>query len=291
MTNPLSGTGIWSSALRYGDPAEAAAAGAELEELGYSAQWVPDVGGDVFGAVANLLAATTTTTVATGILNLWMHTPEETAARHAALTAERGPRFLVGIGVSHAPLIDRVKEAGAYQRPLAQMGAFLDGLDGADPPLAADDRVLAALGPKMLELARTRTAGAHPYLVTPEHSRIAREALGPDAVVATEQGVVLETDPERARTIARLHLATYLALPNYANNWLRLGFSEDDVAEGGSDRLVDALVAWGSEDTIAERVQEHRDAGASHVCVQVLTEDPRGFPLEQWRALAPALTR
>ena len=291
MTYPLTGTGIWSSALRYGDPTEAAAAGAELEELGYRALWVPDVGGDVFGAVANLLAATTTATVATGILNLWMHTPEETAARHAALSSEHGRRFLVGIGVSHGPLIDRVKEAGAYQRPLAQMQAFLDGLDAADPPLAADERVLAALGPKMLELARTRTAGAHPYLVTPEHSRIAREALGPDAIVATEQGVVLETDPERARAIARLHLATYLGLPNYANNWMRLGFTEDDVAEGGSDRLVDALVAWGSEDAIAERVQEHRDAGASHVCVQVLTDDPRGFPLEQWRALAPALTR
>ena len=291
MTSPLTGTGIWSSALRYGDPTEAAAAGAELEELGYRALWVPDIGGDVFGAVANLLAATTATTVATGILNLWMHTPEETAARHAALSSEHGRRFLVGIGVSHGPLIDRVKEAGAYQRPLAQMQTFLDGLDAADPPLAADERVLAALGPKMLELARTRTAGAHPYLVTPEHSRIAREALGPDAIVATEQGVVLEADPERARAIARLHLATYLGLPNYANNWMRLGFTEDDVAEGGSDRLVDALVAWGSEDAIAERVQEHRDAGASHVCVQVLTDDPSGFPLEQWRALAPALTR
>lgn len=289
MTYPLAGTGIWSSALRYGDPAAAAAAGAELEELGYRALWVPDVGGDVFGAVANLLGATSTATIATGILNLWMHTAAETAERHAALTAEHGRRFLVGIGVSHAPLIDRVKEVGAYQKPLAQMGDFLDGLDAADPPLAAGDRALAALGPKMLELARTRAAGAHPYLVTPEHSRIAREAVGADALVATEQGVVLETGPERARTIARLHLATYLGLPNYANNWMRLGFTEDDVADGGSDRLVDALVVWGSEATIAARVQEHRDAGASHVCVQVLTDDPRGFPLEQWRALAPAL--
>ena len=171
------------------------------------------------------------------------------------------------------------------------MSAFLDGLDAADPPLAAVDRVLAALGPKMLELARTRTAGTHPYLVTPEHTRIAREAIGADRLVAAEQGVVLDTDPDRARATARLHLATYLGLPNYANNWRRLGYTDDDIADGGSDRLVDALVVWGDESTIAARVQEHRDAGADHVCVQVLTDDPRGFPRDQWRALAPALTR
>lgn len=290
MASPLGGTGIWSSALRYGDPGEAAAAAAELEELGYRALWVPDVGGDVFGAVDNLLSATTTAIVATGILNLWMHTPEETAVRHARSTGEHGDRFLVGIGVSHRPLVDHVKDAGTYQQPLARVGDFLDGLDGADPPLAAADRVLAALGPKMLELARDRTAGAHPYLVTPEHTRIAREAVGPDAIVATEQGVVLETDPDRARAVARTHLATYVVLPNYANNWRRLGFTDDDIADGGSDRLVDALVAWGDDATIAARVQEHRDAGASHVCIQALTDDRMAFPLDQWRALAPALT-
>ena len=290
MTTPLSGTGIWSSALRYGEPGPSAAAATELEQLGYSALWVPDVGGDVFAAVENLLAATTTATIATGILNLWMHTPAETAARHAELTAEHGPRFLVGIGVSHAPLIDRVKEPGAYRKPLQQMIDFLDGLDAADTPLAQGDRCLAALGPKMLELSKTRTAGTHPYLVTPEHSRIAREALGPDALVASEQGVVLDTDPTTARAAARAHLATYLALPNYSNNWMRLGFTPDDVADGGSDRLVDALVVWGDEATIAARVQEHRDAGASHVCIQVLGGAPLDLPLEQWRALAPALT-
>ena len=290
MTSPLTGTGIWSSALRYGEPGPSAAAATELDELGYSALWVPDVGGDVFAAVENLLGATTTATIATGILNLWMHTPEETASRHAALTAEHGPRFLVGIGVSHAPLIDRVKEAGTYRKPLQQMTDFLDGLDAADPPLAPGDRCLAALGPKMLELATTRTAGTHPYLVTPEHSRIAREAVGPDALVATEQGVVLDTDPTTARAVGPAHLATYLALPNYANNWMRLGFTPDDVVDGGSDRLVDALVVWGDEATIAERVQAHRDAGASHVCIQVLGGAPLDLPLEQWRALAPALT-
>jgi probable F420-dependent oxidoreductase len=290
MTHSLSGTGIWSGVLRSGEPGETAAAATELESLGYGALWIPDTGGDVFGAVGHLLGATKTATIATGILNLWMHTAEETAAQHANLTEKHGPRFLVGIGVSHAPLIDRKIEPGTYQKPMDRTRAFLDALDGAPTPLAVEDRMLAALGPKMLELAATRTAGVHPYLVTPEHTRVAREAVGPDAIVATEQGVVLEADPERARSIARTNIAQYFGLPNYTNNWRRLGFSDDDLAEGGSDRLVDALVAWGDEAAIAARVQEHRDAGASHVCIQVLTESPGTLPLEQWRLLAPVLT-
>jgi probable F420-dependent oxidoreductase len=290
MTRRLSGTGIWSSTLRYGDANEAASCAAELERLGYTAIWIPDVGGDVFGSVANLLGATSTATVATGILNVWMHTPEETAAKHAELTAAHGPRFLCGIGISHRPLIDAVNSPGAYQKPVATMTAFLDGLDGAEVPMAKQDRVVAALGPKMLELARARTAGTHPYLVTPELTEKARAGIGPDGLVACEQGVVLETDRDRARATARLHLNTYLGLPNYSNNWKRQGFTDDDLADGGSDRLVDALVVWGDEATIAARVQEHRDAGADHVCIQVLTDDPSAFPAEQWRALAPALT-
>lgn len=289
MTPPLNSTGVWSSTLRHGDPGEIAAAAAELESLGYGALWIPDVGGDVFAAVEHLLAATSTTTIATGILNLWMHTAEETAAQHATLTTKHGRRFLVGIGVSHAVLIDRAIEAGAYQRPLAQTRAYLDALDAAPTPLAAEDRALAALGPKMLELAATRTAGVHPYLVTPEHTRIARDAVGPDALVATEQGVILETDPDRARAIARSNVERYFPMPNYTNNWKRLGFTDDDLVGGGSDRLIDALIAWGDEATIAARVQEHRDAGASHVCIQVLTDSPRTMPLEQWRTLAPVL--
>jgi probable F420-dependent oxidoreductase len=289
MTSLPTGTGVWSSALRHGDAHETAAAAAELESLGYSALWIPDVGGDVFGAVANLLGATSTATVATGILNLWMHTAEEAAAQHAALTAQHGRRFLVGIGISHAPFIDRAIEAGTYQRPLAQTSAFLDALDSASVPLAVADRALAALGPKMLELAATRTAGVHPYLVTPEHTRMAREAVGPDAMVAVEQGVILEKDPQRARTIARTNLQRYFDLPNYTNNWKRLGFTDDEIADGGTDRLIDALVVWGDEAAIAERVRQHRDAGASHVCIQVLTEDPRALALDEWRILAPAL--
>lgn len=289
MTTPLSGTGIWSMQLRYGDAAQAAEYAAELEQLGYSALWVPDVGGDLWSPLANLLGATATATIATGILNVWMHTPDESAEHYAELVAAHGERLLVGIGISHRPLIDRVREPGTYARPVATMASYLDGLDAAATPLPLERRVLAALGPKMLELAAARTAGTHPYLVTPELTARARAGVGPDRLVACEQGVVLDRDPTTARATARLHLAAYLGLPNYSNNWKRQGFTDDDLADGGSDRLVDALVVWGDEATIAARVQEHREAGADHVCVQVLTDSPQQFPAEQWRRLAPAL--
>src|SRR4051794_18666683 len=288
MTFPITGTGIWSPALRYGEPGVAADLAAELEELGYRALWIPDVGGDVFRAVENLLAATKTATVATGILNLWMHEPEQTAAEHARLISAYGRRFLVGIGVSHAPLIDAA-EAGRYRKPVARTRRFLDGLDAAPTPLPVDDRVLAALGPKMLELARERSAGAHPYLVTPEHTAIARGVLGEDGLLAVEQGIVLETDADRARAAARAALSFYTSLPNYTNNWKRLGFTDDDVSQL-SDRLVDALVAWGDVDALAARVQEHRDAGADHVCVQLIGSPGEAMNRAVWSELAPALT-
>ena len=285
---PLTGTGIWSAGLRYGDPGQAAEAAAELEGLGYSALWLPDVGGDLFDVVERLMLATKTATIATGILNIWMHSAEETADAHARLTAAHGDRFLVGVGVSHAALID-AGEPGRYQKPLAAMASFLDGLDSAPTPVASSARVLAALGPRMLELARTRAAGAHPYNVTPEHTALARQALGPASLVLPEQAVALTTDPELARRLGRGHLAHYLAMPNYTNNLRRLGFGDDDFAGGGSQRLIDALLAWGSEDAIASRVHEHREAGADHVCIQVLSEEGL-FPLTAWRQLAPALT-
>jgi probable F420-dependent oxidoreductase len=260
----------------------------ELEELGYSALWIPDVGGDLFTSVELLMDATRRVTVATGILNLWMHEAAETAQQHARLIAAHGDRFLVGIGVSHAALIDR-KHPGRYDKPLSAMRTYLDGLDAADQPLPRNRRVLAALGPKMLELARDRAGGAHPYNVTPEHSAIAREAVGPDALVATEQAVALTTDATVARAAGRQHLSIYLDLPNYTNNLRRLGFGDDDFADGGSDRLIDALVAWGDEAAIAARVKEHRDAGADHVCIQVVNQDADA-PRAQWRALAASLT-
>jgi len=284
----LSGVGVWSAQLRYGDPAESAEAAAELEELGFRALWIPDVGGPVFDAVGHLLAATRRAVIATGVLNLWMHTPPEVAASYASLSAAHGDRFLFGIGVSHAPLID-ASEPGRYRKPLAATRSFLDALDAAEHPVPVDHRVLAALGPKMLALAATRAGGAHPYLVTPDHTRRAREVLGQGPLLLPEQTVILSDDPGEARVIGTDWLRAYLALPNYANNLLRSGFSSDDLTSV-SDRLFDAIIAWGDEDAILRRVQEHHAAGADHVCVQVLTPDPTAFPREQWRRIAAVLS-
>jgi len=282
-------TGVWSGELRYGDKGRAREAAAELEELGYAALWIPDVGGDLFEVVESLLSATSSATVATGILNLWMHTPEESAEVHARLTADHGDRLLYGIGVSHAMLID-MNEAGRYRKPLSAMATFLDGLDAAPVPVPRERRVLAALGPKMLQLAATRSGGVHPYNVTPEHTALAREAVGPEALVLPEQAVVLSDDAAEARELGRRHLAGYLGLPNNATTIRRLGFGDDDFADGGSDRMVDALVAWGDESAIRSSLDAHRAAGADHICIQVITDDKvDGFPLEQWRRLAPAL--
>jgi probable F420-dependent oxidoreductase len=283
----LSGVGIWSSQLRYGNPAESADAAAELEDLGYTALWIPDIGGPVLDSVAHLLTSTTHTVIATGILNLWMHEPSEVAASYASLTKTHGDRFLLGIGVSHAPLIDS-KEPGRYRKPLAATRSFLDALDAAEQPVPTENRVLAALGPKMLELAATRARGAHPYLVTPEHTHRAREVLGEGPLLLPEQAVLLTDDAEQARAVGTDWLRAYLALPNYANNLLRSGFSADDLSSV-SDRLFDAIIAWGDEDAIVRRVNQHRAAGADHVCVQVLTADRQEFPNEQWRRLAAAL--
>jgi probable F420-dependent oxidoreductase len=284
----LSGVGVWSSQLRYGNPAESAEAAAELEELGFTALWIPDVGGPVLDSVDHLLASTKRTVIATGILNLWMHEPSDVAARYASLTKTYGERFLLGIGCSHAPLIDS-KEPGRYRKPLAATRSFLDALDAAEQPVPAGNRVLAALGPKMLELSATRARGAHPYLVTPEHTHKAREVLGQGPLLLPEQTVLLTEDRAEARGVGTDWLRSYLALPNYANNLLRSGFTEEDLSSV-SDRLFDAIIAWGDEEAVQRRVNEHRAAGADHVCVQVLTADPREFPREQWRRLAAALT-
>ena len=284
----LSGVGVWSHHLRYGDPAQSAEAAAELDELGFTALWIPDVGGPVLDSVDRLLASTKHTVIATGILNLWMHEPSDVAARYASLTKTYGERFLLGIGCSHAPLVD-AKEPGRFRKPLAATRSFLDALDAAEQPVPVENRVLAALGPKMLELSATRTRGAHPYLGTPDHTRQAREVLGDGPLLLPEQTVILTGDRAEARAVGTDWLRTYLALPNYANNLLRSGFTEDDLSSV-SDRVFDAIVAWGNEEAIQRRVNEHRAAGADHVCVQVLTADLREFPREQWRRLAAALT-
>jgi probable F420-dependent oxidoreductase len=283
----LAGVGIWSSQLRYGDPAESADAAAELDELGFKALWIPDVGGQVFDAVGNLLSATKQTTIATGILNLWMHTPGDVAANFASLTAEHGDRFLLGIGVSHAPLID-AGNPGRYRKPLAATASFLEELDATPQPVPVQRRVLAALGPKMLQLSARRGAGAHPYLVTPEHTATARGVLGDGPLLLPEQTVILTDSADDARAVGTDWLRSYLALPNYANNLLRSGFSEDDLSQV-SDRLFNAIIAWGDENAILRRVSEHRSAGADHVCIQVLLSDPTVYPREQWRRIAAAL--
>lgn len=283
----FSKVGIWSADLRFGDRGEAADAAAELEELGYGALWFPDGGGPVFDAARNLLAATRETVVATGILNLWMHEPAEAVDGYASLNGDFPDRFLMGIGVSHAPAIDRMREPGTYRKPLAAMKAFLDELDSGTSPVPPERRVLAALGPKMLDLAAERTGGVHPYLVTPEHTRIAREAVGGDRLVLPEQTVVLCSTREEARSSAEGWLRDYLSLPNYANSMLRLGFTQEDV-DTVSDRLFDAIIAWGDEEANKARVDEHIAAGADQVCVQVVT-GKQELPREQWRRLAPAL--
>jgi probable F420-dependent oxidoreductase len=234
-----------------------------------------------------LLGATKQAVAATGILNVWMHEAADVAARRAAWSEPWQQRALFGLGVSHAPLVE-AGNPGRYAKPYSAMVAYLDALDAAEEPLPAGARVLAALGPRMLALARERAAGVHPYLVPPEHTAQAREIVGRDALVATEQAVVLETDPVKARAIARNHLAMYLPLPNYWNNLQRLGFGADDLLQGGSDRIVDSAVAWGDVDAIKARVDAHRDAGADHVCIQVLRTDYE-FPRAEWRELAPAL--
>ena len=285
----LTGIGIWSGDLRGGgDPGLAAEAAAEVEELGYTALWMPGFSdGPLVDPILTVLDASTRLVAATGILNLWMRDAARTAAEFAHIQAAHPDRFLLGLGVSHAAVVDR-EQPGRYQRPLATMRDYLDGLDAATPPIPPGARVLAALGPRMLELARDRAAGAHPYFVTPEHTARARAILG-DGLLAPEQAVLLETDSVRAREIARTHVSVYLRLPNYTNNLLRLGFSDEDVAGAGSDRLVDAIVAWGDADTIRARIQAHRDAGADHVCLQALHADPGTLPLEQWRELASIL--
>jgi probable F420-dependent oxidoreductase len=283
----LTGTGIWSGQLRYGEPGSIAEAAAELDELGFDALWIPDVGGDVLGAVETLLDATRRTVIATGILNVWMHEPAEVAARRASWSDDRKDRFLLGLGVSHAPLIDQ-GQPGRYTKPFTKMVRYLDDLDAAPVPFPAGSRVLAALRPRMVGLARDRGAGIHPYFVPPEHVARARALLGPDRVIAVELAVVLDREPSSARATARRHTATYVGLPNYTNNLRDFGYGDDDFAEQGSDRLVDAIVAWGNIDAVVTRVQAMRDAGADHVCVQVIRPD-NDMPRGEWRELASSL--
>jgi probable F420-dependent oxidoreductase len=285
--------GIWTFALDLAPVGRAQEAVAELEELGYAAVWIPEaVGREAMANAALLLSGSERIRVATGIANIWARDAMAMAAGHRTLTSAFPDRFLLGIGVSHQPAVERLR-GHEYRRPLATMRAYLDAMDDAvflaAPPETEPLRLLGALGPRMLALAAERTAGAHPYLVPVEHTRFARDVLGPEPLLCPEQAVVLEADPASARRIGRRHLDTYLGLPNYTNNLRRFGLTEEDLAGGGSDRLVDAIVAWGPTEAVVGRVRDHLDAGADHVCIQVLDPDARALPLAGWRELAAAL--
>lgn len=287
--------GIWTAQLDYQPAAKAREAAAELEQLGFAAIWFPEsVGRESLTNAALLLGATRRIVIATGIANIYARDPVTMAAGQNTLAEAYPGRFLLGLGVSHVPLVEQVR-GHSYGKPVATMWAYLDGMDRAPyravPPSVKPVRVLAALGPKMLQLARERAGGAHPYFVPPEHTAHAREILGSDRLLAVEQAVVLETNSTKAREIARAHTSRYLALPNYVNNLHRLGFGDADVVDGGSDRLLDAIVAWGDMTAVIDRVRAHQSAGANHVCVQVLPADPQALPVQQWREVASALLR
>jgi probable F420-dependent oxidoreductase len=289
LTPELGTIGVWSAQLRSRNRDRVREIASTLDGLGYGTLWVPGgAGGDLFGDVDAVLDATTRAVVATGVLNIWMHPAEGTAAWYSAASQRHPGRVLLGLGSSHAQLVETTGQT--YRRPLSALRNYLSDLDAAATPVPDSRRILAALGPKMLELAAERSIGAHTYFVDPVHTQVARVAMGPSAVLAPELKVVFESDARQARAIARLHLESYLQLPNYTRNLLKTGYSEEDLSGGGSDRLIDGVVAWGTTDTIAKRAQEHVDAGADHVCIQVLTADRRDVPWEAWRELAPALS-
>jgi probable F420-dependent oxidoreductase len=284
--------GIWSRDLNSMAAPQVREAATEIEELGYAALWFGEVlGREAFTNASLLLCATSHVVVATGIANIFVR--DAWAANAAAKTlAEAYPdRFVLGLGVSHRPLVEM--RGHDYHSPLSSMRTYLEDMRQArfeaaqpehDPPC-----VLAALGPKMLELSRDLADGANPYLVTPQHTAEARQVLGEGPLLVVEQPVALTTEREEALRLARSHLSRYLKLPNYRNSWLRRGFKEEDLSGVGSERFAEGMVAWGSEDDIRERVHEHLSTGADQVCVQVVTDGSLASIREQWRSLAPAL--
>jgi probable F420-dependent oxidoreductase len=281
--------GVWLGPLSLKTAAETRDFAPELEAIGYEAIWFGEGVGtkECFTQAGTLLAWTQRAVVASGIANIYARDPMATANGARSLADAYPGRFLLGIGVSHAPSV--AERGHDYARPLATMSAYLDAMENAVfrgvEPAEPAEVVLAALGPKMLQLAAERTRGAHPYFTPPEHTAMAREVMGEGPLLAPEQAFVLEADPATARAKAREHMGYYLRLDNYRRNLQRLGFREEELDDGGSDRLVDAIVAWGEVDAVRDRVQEHLDAGADHVCVQAVGDDPLG----DLRQVAPAL--
>jgi probable F420-dependent oxidoreductase len=287
--------GIWTFQLDILPAARMQETAAELEELGYGALWNGEATGrEALTKAGLLLAGTKRIVIATGIANIYGRDPVTMAAAQKTLAEAYPNRFLLGLGVSHIPFVEKLR-GHRYDKPVPTMRAYLDAMDQAPyqavPPASKPPRVLAALGPMMLKLSAERANGAHPYNTTPKHTAEARELLGAGPYLCPEQAVVLEKDPAKARAIARKFLAIYLTLPNYTNNFLRLGFQEADIKDGGSDRLIDAVIAWGDLNGVLGRIREHHSAGADHVCIQVLTDDSKTFPLREYRELASAIPR
>jgi probable F420-dependent oxidoreductase len=286
----LGRVGVWLSALGGLSAARERDVAQQLEALGYSTLWITE-NKEILAHAGLVLGSTERMTIASGIANVWAREPETLASGADTLADAYDNRFVLGIGIGHAKMVAR------YDKPLATMRGYLDRMSAwvADHPTPATPVpwLIAALRPKMLELAATRTQGSHPYFVPVEHTVQARAALGPAAVLAPELAVVLDSDPTTARATARRYMELYLGLVNYTNNLRTLGYTDDDLAHGGSDRLVDAVIAWGDVDAIKRRVDEHLAAGADHVCLQPLDyTDPGGgrfVPLEQLTELAPAL--
>ncbi|NJD27341.1 MAG: TIGR03620 family F420-dependent LLM class oxidoreductase [Chloroflexi bacterium] len=293
LAERLGRVGVWSFALQRLTASDAGAAVRAFEEQGYPVTWMPESLGskDVMAHAALLLGASERMIVAPGIANIHARDPMAMANGAKALADAYPGRFVLGIGVSHAPSV--AIRGGDYGKPIEQMTAYLDAMAAAQyagpEPDEAVPLVLAALGPRMLELAAARTDGAHPYFVPVEHTPIARERLGSEPCLAVEQTAVLSTDPAEARRVGRGFARHYLALPNYANNLRRLGWSDDDIANDGSDRLIDAVIAWGSVDDIIARVRAHLEAGADHVCVQLRVASSSDPAVEGYRELAAAL--
>lgn len=289
----LGRVGVWSFALQRLTSADEGAAMREFERLGFATVWMPESLGskEVFAHSAILLAGCERAIVAPGIASIYARDPMAMASGARALAEAYPGRFVLGIGVSHAPSV--AMRGGSYGKPVETMTAYLDGMAAASyagpGPSEPVPLVLAALGPRMLELAAARADGAHPYFVPVEHTPVARAALGPDACLAVEQTAVLSTNADAARRIGRAFAKHYLALPNYANNLRRLGWSDADIANDGSDRMIDAVIAHGDVDAIVARVKAHLDAGADHVCVQLRVEDSKDPALAGYAELAAAL--
>ncbi|MGH1490969.1 MAG: TIGR03620 family F420-dependent LLM class oxidoreductase [Acidimicrobiales bacterium] len=288
----LGKVGLWTSLIDVHPAPVARDMAVRLEAMGWPSLWRPEsTGRDAILSAASLLEATERLTLATGIAQTYARHPITAAAAQKTVAEAHPGRFILGLGVSHAPMVEGVRKLD-YSRPYSDMVAYLAAMDEATyasiEPATRAPRILAALGPRMLKLSAEQADGAHPYFSPPEHTALSRDILGPTPVLAPEQMVILDTDPSSARELARSQMARYLALPNYVNNLLRMGFTQADV-DDVSDRLVDVIVPWGDVDAAAAAVQNHLDAGADHVCVQLLVADPQQLPFEGWQRLAEAL--